>query len=215
MLLHKFMSNFCLETTHNPWLFKARKRHNSLPKTEHDKFCYLANNDYQQARNITQHRYEDLAQMLRALVREHYISAEQNKINKIIIFLIDIFTSKAYIFPDMDYQNVWYCDHYDLIELARNMGIGDETLPHWQKELNLHYRYLEISTSDLAKILLEIAEEALIEGYQSGADVEKWFNYVVRETLKSRTRRSRYHQKQSDALYISCRSSDRKDWNNN
>ena len=214
MLLDKLLPSFS-QTTHNPLLFKARRRHDSLPKTKHDKFCYLADRDYQQARDIVRHRYENLAQMLRALIREYYISAEQDEINKFIIFLIDIFTSKAFVFPDMDCQNVWYCDHYDLIELARNMGIGDETLPHWQQEPNLHNRYLEISTSDLAKILLEIAEEALIEGYQSGADVDKWFSYVVRETLKSRKRLSRYRQKESESLYISCRSSDREDWNNN
>ena len=214
-MLYKLLPNFSAETTHNPWLFKARKRHNNLPKTRHDKFRYLVDRDYQQACDLIQHRYENLAQMLRASIAEHYISAEQNKINKIIIFLIDIFTSKAYIFPDIDYQNVWYCDHYDLMELARNMGIGDETLPHWQQEPNLHNRYLEISTAELVKILLEIAEEALIEGYQSDADVDKWFSYVVRETLKSRTRLFRYRQKQSQALYISCRSSGKEDWNNN
>ena len=214
MLFDKLLPNFSPTTTHNPWLFKARKRHNNLPKTQHDKFHHLATHDYRQARDIARQRYEDLAQMLRALIREHYISAEQNKINKIIVFLIDIFTSKAYIFPDMDYQNVWYCDHYDLIELARNIGIGDETLPHWQQEPNLYNRYLEISTSELAKILLEIAEEALIEGYHSGADVDKWFSYVVRETLKSRTRLSRYRQKQSETLYISYQSSTGEGWNN-
>ena len=213
MLLYKLLPNFYSDT-HNPSLFKARKRHDSLPKTEHDKFCHLANRDYQQARNIAQQRYEDLAQMLRALVREHYISAEKNKINKIIIALIDILASKVNIFPDMDYQGVWYCDHYDLIELARNMGVGDETLPHWKQEPNLHNRYLEISTSDLAKILLEIAEEALIEGYQPGADINKWFSYVAREALKSRKRLSRYRQKQSETLYICRRSSGREGWNN-
>ena len=215
MLLHKLLPNFSSETNYNPLLFNARKRHNSLPKTEHDKFCYLADRDYQQACNIARQRYEDLAQMLRALVREHYISAEKNKINKIIISLIDILASKANIFPDMDHQGVWYCDHYDLIELARNMGVGDETLPHWQQEPNLHNRYLEISTSDLAKILLEIAEEALIEGYQPGADVNKWFSYIAREALKSRKRLSRYRQKQSEALYISCRSSGTGGWQGN
>jgi hypothetical protein len=204
MLLQKMLPNFSPETTHNPLLSKARKRHNSLPKTQYNKFSHLAKHDYRQALNITRNRYEKLAQTLRALIREHYISAEQNKINQIVIFLIDILSTKAKIFPDMDYENVWYCDHYDLIELARNMGVGDETLPHWQQEKNLYNRYLEISTSDLAKILLEISEEALIEGCQSGADVNKWFSYVARETLKSRKRRSRYRQKQSETLYISC-----------
>lgn len=205
MLLLKLLSIFSSETTHNPQLYKARKRHNNLPKTEHDKFYQLANQNYQQARIIAQQRYFELAQMLRAVVKEHYTSAEQNKINSIIIRIIDILASKANIFPDMDYQNVWYTDHYDLIELARNMGVGDETLPHWKDESNLFNRYLEISASDLVQILLDISEEALIDSYQSGADVDKWFRYIARETLKSRKRLFRYRQKQYGSLYISAK----------
>ncbi|MDJ0572089.1 MAG: hypothetical protein QNJ53_24015 [Pleurocapsa sp. MO_192.B19] len=205
MLLLKLLSIFSSETTHNPQLYKARKRHNNLPKTEHDKFYQLANQNYQQARIVAQQRYAELAQMLRAVVKEHYTSAEQNKINSIIIRIIDILASKANIFPDMDYQNVWYTDHYDLIELARNMGVGDETLPHWKDESNLFNRYLEISASDLVQILLDISEEALIDSYQSGADVDKWFRYIARETLKSRKRLFRYRQKQYGSLYISAK----------
>ena len=215
MLLLKLLPNFLSKTTHDPQLYKARKRHNNLPKTEHDKFYYLASRDYQQARNIAQYRYGELAQMLRAVVKEHYTSAEQNKINSIIICIIDILASKANIFPDMDYGDVWYTDHYDLIELATNMGVGDETLPHWQKELNLYNRYLELCASDLVKILLEISEEALIDGYQPGADINKWFNYIARETLKSRKRLSRYRQKQSESFYISYRSSGIEGWDKN
>ncbi len=205
MLLLKLLSIFSSETTHNPQLYKARKRHDNLPKTEHDKFYQLANQNYQQARIVAQQRYAELAQMLRAVVKEHYTSAEQNKINSIIIRIIDILASKANIFPDMDYQNVWYTDHYDLIELARNMGVGDETLPHWKDESNLFNRYLEISASDLVQILLDVSEEALIDGYQSGADVDKWFRYIARETLKSRKRLFRYRQKQYRSLYISAK----------
>lgn len=215
MLLLKLLPNFLSKTTHNPQLDKARKRHNNLPKTKHDKFYYLASQDYQQARNIAQHRYSELARMLRAVVKEHYTSAEQNKINSIIICIIDILASKANIFPDMDYENVWYTDRYDLIELARNMGIGDETLPHWQEEPNLYNRYLELCAADLVKILLEISEEGLIEGYQSGADINKWFNYIAREALKSRKRLSRYRQKQSESFYISYKSSGIEDWDKN
>lgn len=205
MLLQKLLPNLFSETTHNPQLYRARKRHNNLPKTEHDKFYQLASQNYEQARTVTQQRYSELAQILRAVIKEHYTSAEQNRINNIIISIIDILASKASIFPDMDYQNVWYTDHYDLIELARNMGVGDETLPHWKDESNLFNRYLEISTSDLVQILLDISEEALIEGYQSGANANKWLGYVARETLKSRKRLSRYRQKQSESLYISSR----------
>ena len=215
MLLLKFLPNFLSETSHNPQLDRARKRHKNLPTSEHDKFYHLASQNYQQARNIARHRYSELAQMLRAVVKEHYVSAEQNKINSIIIFIIDLLASKANIFPDMNYENVWYTDHYDLIELARNMGVGDENLPHWKQEPNLDYRYLEITASDLVKILLEISEEALIEGYQSDADVERWFGYVARETLKSRKRMSRYRQKQSESLYIAYRSSGIEGWDRN
>ena len=203
MLILKLLPNLLSETTYNPQLYKARKRHSNLPKTQHDKFYWLANQNYQQARLIAQQRYSELAQMLRAVVKERYTLAEQDKINSTIIQIIDILASQAHIFPDMDYKNVWYLDHYDLIELARNMGIGDETLPHWREELNKYQRYLEISASDLVRILLDLSEEALLDSYQSGADVDKWFRYIARETLKSRQRLCRYHQKRYEALYIS------------
>jgi len=186
-----------------------------LPKSEHDKFYSLAHENYQQACSIAQDRYTELALMLRAVVKEHYTSAEENKINAIIISAIDILASKASIFPDMDHEDVWYTDHYDLIELSRSMGVGDETLPHWEKESNLYNRYLEIRTADLVQILMEISEEALIDGYQSGADVDLWFSYVAREALKSRRRISRYRRKQSESLYISCRGSSIGDWDKN
>lgn len=212
MFLLKLFQQLTLETTHNPQLFKARQRHNNLPKTKQDKFSRLANQNYQEARTIAQHRYTNLAQILRAVIKERYTSAEENKINTIVICLIDILASKANIFPDMEYQNVWYTDHYDLIELARNMGIGDETLPHWQEEPNLSCRYLEISISDLVQMLLDIAEEALIDPYQAGADINKWFRYVIRETLKSRRRLSRYRQKQHECLWISPKTLGIEDW---
>ena len=215
MLLSKLRTLFTAEATYNPQLDRARARHQNLPKTEHDKFYDLAHKDYRLACTIAQERYTVLAQMLRAVVKEHYTSAEQNKINAIIISAIDILASKASIFPDMDYQDIWYTDHYDMIELARNMGVGDETLPHWEKESNFYNRYLEIRGSDLVQILLEIAEEALIDGYQSGANVNLWFSYVAREALKTRKRLSRYRRRQSESIYLSCRDSSIGDWDKN
>ncbi len=212
MFLHKLFQPLTSETTHNIQLQKARKRHNSLPKTEHDKFFQLANQDYKQARHLAQERYTELAHMLRAVIKEHYTSAEENKINTIVICIIDILASKANIFPDMEYANVWYTDHYDMIELARNMGIGDETLPHWEEENNSSHRYLEISTSDLVQMIIDIAEEAYIDPYQAGADIHKWFRYIVRETLKSRRRLSRYRQKQNEYLWISPKTLGIEDW---
>lgn len=203
MLLLKFFPSFFPKTTHDLQLDRARIRHNNLPKTNHDKFQLIASQDYKLASNLAQQRYGEMAQMLRAVVKEYYDSAEQNKINGILICLIDILASKASIFPDMDYQNVWYTDHFDLIELARNMGVGDETLPHWRDESNKHNRYLEISASDLVQILLDISEEALIDPYRSGNNAHRWFTYIARETLKSRKRISRYRQKQSEFLWVS------------
>lgn len=215
MSLLQFLTQLRSPISHNPLLTKARTRHNNLPKTEHDKFCYLADIDYQQARNIAQQRYTTMAEMLRAMVKEHYTSAEHNKVNCIVISLIDILASKANIFPDMEYDHVWYTDHYDLIELARNMGVGDETLPHWQDEPNLYHRYLEITVSDLVKMLLEISDEALIEGCQSGADVNQWFCYTAHEALKSRKRLSRYRQRQSESWFLTYKSSGIEGWDKN
>ena len=198
----KLLPNFFPETTHNRQLDRAREKHDSLPKTSHDKFQIIAAHDFKTASSIAQQRYADIAQMLRAVVKEHYNSAEQNKVNSILICLIDILASKASIFPDMDYPNIWYTDHFDLIELARNMGFGDETLPHWSDEPNDYSRYLEIEASNLVQILMDLAEEALIDNYRSGNDVNRWFRYIAREALKSRQRLSRYRQKQMESLWI-------------
>lgn len=215
MSLFKLFPDFFSETTHNPQLDKARTRQNNLPKTQSDKFQQLANKDYRQACSVAEQRYKEMAQMLRAVVKEHYNSDEQSNINGVIISLIDILASKASIFPDMDYENVWYTDHYDLIELARNMGVGDETLPHWREESNQYHRYLELTASDLVQMLLDIAEEALIDGYRSGINVHRWFRYIARETLKSRKRLSRYRQKQSETLWVSPKSLGIEGWDKN
>lgn len=212
MFLFKLFRPLASQTSHNPQLEQARQRHNKLPKTQHDKFAALASQNYKEARKIAQERYTNLAKMLRAVIKERYTSAEENKINTIVICIIDILASKANIFPDMEYDEVWYTDHYDLIELSRNMGVGDETLPHWEEEANLNCRYLEISISDLVQMIIDISEEALIDPYRAGADITKWFRYIVRETLKSRRRLSRYRQKQSEYLWISPKSLGIEDW---
>ncbi|MGF1538929.1 MAG: hypothetical protein ACFCU5_00530 [Pleurocapsa sp.] len=203
MSLFKKISKLFPKTSYNPQLDKARQQHDNLPKTKYDKFYLIAEQDLQQARNVAQQRYYSLAKMLRAVVKEYYSPAEQNKVSNIVIRVIDRLASKANIFPDMEYQNIWYTDHYDIIELARDMGFGSESLPHWQEESNWYYRYLELTASDLVQILISFAEEALLEEYQSGADVDKWLRYVFRETLKSRKRQARDRYKQMEALRVS------------
>lgn len=191
------------ETTHNPQLNEARRRHNNLPKSVRDKFYRVAELDLNQARKIAQQRYLELGKMLRAMVKEYYASIEQERVNSIIIRVIDRLASQASIFPDMEYSNVWYTDSYDIIELAKDMGFGDRSLPHWREEPNFYNRYLEITASDLVQILLAFAEEALLDEYQSGANIDKWVEYIFREALKSRKRFARDRRKQNEALRIS------------
>jgi len=61
----------------------------------------------------------------------------------------------------------------------------------------------ELGASDLIQIFLGFSEEALLDEYQFGADVDKWVKYLLRETLKSRQRFARERQKQNDALRFS------------
>ena len=103
----------------------------------------------------------------------------------------------------MDHRNIWYTDYYDLIELAKDMGFGDDTLPRWPEEQNHSKRYLELTVSDLVQIFLGFSEEALLDEYQFGADVDMWVKYLLRETLKSRRRFARERQKQDEALRFS------------
>ena len=215
MLLQKLFPSLLPSETHDRQLDRARARHHQLSKTQHDKFRQIADRDYKLAANIAQERYAEMAQMLRARVKEYYSSAEQNKINSTLICLIDILASKAHIFPDMDCQNIWYTDHFDLIELARNMGVGDETLPHWETESNDNSRYLEIKASDLVQMLLDLAAEAAIDPYHSGNNVHRWFRYIARETLKSRQRISRYRRQQSETLWVSASMLGREGWDRN
>ena len=203
MSLLNLLPIFVSEATHNPQLERARKRHNSLPKSDRDKFYRVAEFNLKQAHNIAQQRYLELGQMLRAMVKEYYSLEEQEQINRIIIRAIDRLASQASIFPDMEYSYIWYTDNYDIIELAKDMGCGDRTLPHWREESNFYNRYLEIAASDLVQILLAFAEEALLDEYQSGADVDKWLEYIFRETLKSRKRFARARKRQNEALWIS------------
>ncbi len=203
MSLFKLLTKPFSETSHNPQLDRARDQHQKLPKTKYDKFYLMADSNPQQAKNIAQQRYYYLAKMLRAVVKEYYSPAEQNKVSTIVIRVIDRLASKANIFPDMEHPNVWYTDHYDVIELARDMGFGSESLPHWPEETNYYYRYLELTASDLVQILISFAEEALLEEYQSGADVDKWLRYIFREALKSRNRQARDRYKQLEALRVS------------
>jgi hypothetical protein len=203
MSLFELIAKLFSETSHNPQLETARQQHYNLPKTKYDKFYMMAELNPQQAKNIAQQRYYSLAKMLRAVVKEYYSPAEQNKVSSIVIRVIDRLASKTNIFPDMEHQNIWYTDHYDVIELARDMGFGNENLPHWPEELNCYYRYLELTASDLVQILISFAEEALLDEYQSGADVDKWLRYIFREALKSRKRQARDRYKQMEALRVS------------
>ena len=100
----------------------------------------------------------------------------------------------------MDYEDVWYTDYYDLIQLAEDMGLGDYTLPHWPEEKNISRRYLELSVSDLVQIFLAFLEESIIEEYSFKNNTADFVGYLFRETLKTRRRVKRQKDKQNQSI---------------
>ena len=189
--------------THDLQLDKARKRHDRLPKSKYDKLYLVAKQDLKQAQSVAKERYYQLGKILRAIVDERYSPIEHPIVSKIMALAIDRLATKVRIFPDIEYDNIWYTDYYDIIELAKYMGFGDERLPHWHQESNSFNRYLELTTSDLVQILLSFSEEALLDAYQPGVNVDKWLQYIFREALKTQMRMYRERQRQYGALRIS------------
>jgi hypothetical protein len=189
--------------THNPEVDAARINHDSLPQSEYFQGEKLSKDQLERDKQITSQRGYQLGQSLRAAIEEHYSAPEQQRVIDNLMKAIVYLGNNARIFPDMDYEDIWYTDYYDLIELAKDMGLGDRTLPHWPEESNSFNRYLELTTSDLVQIFLGFLEEALLDEYKFGADLDSWVRYLLRETLKSRQRLAREEQKQDEALRFS------------
>ncbi|TAE61078.1 MAG: hypothetical protein EAZ76_00965 [Nostocales cyanobacterium] len=202
MSLLKLLQTF-ISGTHNPELDAARIKHDSLPKTEYGKGERLSKDELDKDKQITFQRGYELGQILSAAIKEHYSPPEQQRVIDSLMRAMIYLGNKARIFPDMDYENIWYTDYYDLIELAKDMGLGDDTLPHWPEESNRFNRYLELTTSDLVQIFLGFFEEALLDEYKFGADLDRWVKYLLRETLKSRQRLARERQKHDEAFRFS------------
>lgn len=188
---------------HNPELNAARINHDSLPQSEYFQGEEPSKDQLERDKQITSQRGYQLGRSLRAAIEEHYSTPEQQRVIDSLMKAIVYLGNNARIFPDMDYEDIWYTDYYDLIELAKDMGLGDRTLPHWPEESNSFNRYLELTTSDLVQIFLGFLEEALLDEYKFGADLDSWVRYLLRETLKSRQRLAREQQKQDEALRFS------------
>lgn len=186
---------------HNPELDRARRNHDSLP--EYRKSNRLSIDELERDKKTTFQRSYELGKLLKAAIEEHYCPLEQDEVRDILLKAVGYLATKARIFPDIDNSSIWYTDYYDLIELAKDMGLGDDTLPHWPEESNHSKRYLEINVSDLLQMFLSFSEEALIEKYKFGVDLDSWVKYLLRETLKSRQRFARERQKQAEALRFS------------
>lgn len=188
--------------THNPELIAAREKHDSLPKS---KFFEgpSSKEKLEKDKQITFQRGCELGQTFKAIVQEHYSPAEQGKVLNNLVMALMYLGEKHRIFPDMDYENILYTDYYDLIQIAKDMSFGDDTLPHWPEEENHQNRYLELTTSELTQIFMGFSEEALLDNYQFGSDVEEWIKYLLKETLKSRQRFARERQKEDEAIRFS------------
>jgi hypothetical protein len=189
--------------THSPSLDAARKNHEELPQSEYLEGASLPKNELEKDQQTSLQRGYELARIFKAAIEEHYSLSEQDRVKDSLLKAMTCIATKGRIFPDMDHENIWYTDYYDLIKLAKDMGFGDETLPHWPEEKNNSNRYLELTISDLVQIFLAFSEEVLLEEYQFGANIDKWVRYLLRETLKSRQRFSRERQKQEEALHFS------------
>ncbi|MEY3222556.1 MAG: hypothetical protein RLZZ203_1412, partial [Cyanobacteriota bacterium] len=135
--------------THNPELDAARINHDTLPQSEYFQGEKLSKDQLERDKQITSQRGYQLGRSLRAAIEEHYSAPEQQRVIDSLMKAIVYLGNNARIFPDMDYEDIWYTDYYDLIELAKDMGLGDRTLPHWPEESNSFNRYLELTTSDL------------------------------------------------------------------
>lgn len=189
--------------THNPELDAARINHDSLPQSQYFQGEKPSKDQLERDKQITSQRGYQLGRSLRAAIEEHYSAPEQQRVTDNLMKAMVYLGNNARIFPDMDYEDIWYTDYYDLIELAKDMGLGDKTLPHWPEESNFFNRYLELTNSDLVQIFLGFLEEALLDEYKFGADLDSWVRYLLRETLKSRQRLAREQQKQDEALRFS------------
>lgn len=189
--------------THNPELDAARINHDSLPQSQYFQGEKPSKDQLERDKEITSQRGYQLGRSLRAAIEEHYSAPEQQRVTDNLMKAMVYLGNNARIFPDMDYEDIWYTDYYDLIELAKDMGLGDKTLPHWPEESNFFNRYLELTNSDLVQIFLGFLEEALLDEYKFGADLDSWVRYLLRETLKSRQRLAREQQKQDEALRFS------------
>ena len=188
--------------THNPELDAARINHDSLPQSEYFQGEKLSKDQLERDKQISSQKGYQLGQSLRAAIEEHYSAPEQQRVTDSLMKAIVYLGNNARIFPDMDYEDIWYTDYYDLIELAKDMGLGDRTLPHWPEESNSFNRYLELTNSDLVQIFLGFLEEALLDEYKFGADLDSWVRYLLRETLKSRQRLARERQKHDEAFHF-------------
>lgn len=188
--------------THNPALDTARKNHDNLPESKFFEDS-LSKDESEKDRETTFQRGIKLGQIFAAIVQEHYSSVEQERVLNNILKALTYLFDKHRIFPDMDYENILYTDYYDLIQIAKDMSLGDDALPHWPEEPNHNNRYLELTTSELTQIFMSFSEEALLDEFQFGAREDKWIKYLLRETLKTRQRFERERQKQDEALRFS------------
>ncbi|MBG0742541.1 MAG: hypothetical protein IV298_03475 [Cylindrospermopsis raciborskii KL1] len=184
----------------NPELEAVREKHNNLPKSKYFDQTNVSEEEFIHDLTESVDRATKLGLVFRAAIEEHYTTEERNKVLEVILRCISYLAENCRIFPDVDYEDVWYTDYYDLIQLAEDMGLGDYTLPHWPEEKNISRRYLELSVSDLVQIFLAFLEESIIEEYSFKNNTADFVSYLFRETLKTRRRVKRQKDKQNQSI---------------
>lgn len=158
-------------------------------------------NELSERKAITQQKSHELGMLLIAAITEHYSPFEQDRVRNGIVRVMEYLATESKLFPDLDNENIWYADECNLIKLAKELGLGEESASDSNK-LNYTNRYLELTASDLVQIFLSFSKEALLDEYKFGTDVDGWIKYLLRQTLKSR-QLARKQRRQNNAFWFS------------
>ena len=159
----------------NPFNRKARAEHDAKPEStffEKKPEQIADSSKRDKERKISFHQAERLGKALaEAMEKCDYPRQLKKDLHKFVMKLL----RNARLFPDMDTVDIWYTDYYDLIHCSEQLGIGDPRLPHWPKEPNIHYRYLELSKNELVGMFLSVMN-AILDKEETN-DYPKALNY--------------------------------------
>lgn len=160
----------------------ARLQHDNLPKTTYGQGEEHPPSRVRSDFEITLDRVFALIRLVHLLTAEHCSPRQLYRTRKAMLGALLYLIGNARLFPDMDDPQIWYTDYYDLIVAAKALGMGDDTLPHWPEEPNEFKRYLEITTSDLARLFICFIQGEVTQGQKNS--IKTWLTTKLRQMFK-------------------------------